>query len=308
MSTTLYLSVFGWIISFFDFSANLFLRLLRIEPVHDLDVSASAEDLPHIIADSRESGDLPLELSLMMDRTLDFSHRNVEHAMVPRAQVDWIDPDCTVAELRELMAHAHTRYPVIDDEDSPVGVVQLTDILPFIKAAEPETPASAIMRPASVIPTLMSLPDALQRLAESGDQMVCVIDEYGGFAGILTIEDIAMEIVGEITDEHDLDVVLPVHAEAEGVWVMDGDVHLDEVERHLNQTLPRGDFETIAGLLIAELGRLPDPADTAIVELPIEASDLVADDPIKRRLEVEVLEIERHVPTKVRVKLIEAQE
>ncbi|MCL4069446.1 CNNM domain-containing protein, partial [Pseudomonas sp. GX19020] len=73
-STQVYLSIFGWLITFFDKSANLFLRLLRIEPVHDLDVSASAEDLPHIIADSRESGDLPVELSLMMDRILDFPH------------------------------------------------------------------------------------------------------------------------------------------------------------------------------------------------------------------------------------------
>lgn len=308
ISTTVYLGVFGWMISFFDKSANLFLRLLRIEPVHDLDVSASAEDLPHIIADSRESGDLPLELSLMMDRILDFPHRNVEHAMVPRAQVDWIEPDCTIAQLREMMAHAHTRYPVVDSEDAPVGVVHLSDILPHIKSGLLDAPASSIMRPASIVPTLMPLPHALQSLAENGDQMVCVIDEYGGFAGILTIEDIAMEIVGEITDEHDRNVVVPVHAEAEGVWVMDGDVHLDEVERALNQTLPRGDFETVAGLLISELGRLPDVGDTVIVPLPIEASDLVTEDPVPRRLEVDVLRIERHVPTQVRVKLVEGEE
>jgi CBS domain containing-hemolysin-like protein len=77
------MTVFGWLISFFDKSANLLLRALRIEPVHDLDVSASADDLPRIIADSRESGDLPVELSLMMDRMVDFPQRDVEHAMVP---------------------------------------------------------------------------------------------------------------------------------------------------------------------------------------------------------------------------------
>lgn len=82
-STLIYLAVFGWFISFFDKSANLFLKALRIEPVHDLDVSVSANDLPHIIADSRNSGDLPVELSLMMDRILDFPQRDVEHAMLP---------------------------------------------------------------------------------------------------------------------------------------------------------------------------------------------------------------------------------
>jgi CBS domain containing-hemolysin-like protein len=127
-STLIYLTVFGWLIGFFDKAANLLLRALRIEPVHDLDVSASADDLPRIIADSRDSGDLPAELSLMMDRILDFPKQDVEHPMVPRSQVDWVGPDTTLEELRGLMARAHTRYPVIDD-DTPVGVVHLADVL-----------------------------------------------------------------------------------------------------------------------------------------------------------------------------------
>src|SRR3546814_187579 len=117
-SALFYMSAFGWLISFFDKSANLLLKLLRIEPIHDLDVSASATDLPHIIADSRESGDLPRELSLMMDRILDFPKRNVEHAMVPRSQVDWVDTATTPEQLRGLMALAYPRYPGIDDRDA----------------------------------------------------------------------------------------------------------------------------------------------------------------------------------------------
>lgn len=307
-STTAYLAIFGWLITFFDKSANLFLKLIRIEPVHDLDVSASAEDLPHIIADSRESGDLPVELSLMMDRILDFPHRDVEHAMVPRAQADWIELDCTIAELRTMMAHGHTRYPVIDDDDVPVGVVHLSDILPQIKAGNLDAPASSVMRPVSIVPTLMPLPAALDTLVKSGNKMVCVIDEYGGFSGILTIEDIAMEVVGEITDEHDKSAVMPVREVAEDVWIMEGDVHLDEVERAVNHVLPRGDFETIAGLLIAELGRLPTKSDTVRVDLPAEGADLVSADPVQRRLEVNVLRIARHVPTLVRVKLVQGEE
>ncbi|MCZ0964582.1 hemolysin family protein, partial [Paracoccus benzoatiresistens] len=122
-STLIYLTVFGWLIGFFDKAANLLLRALRIEPVHDLDVTASADDLPHIIGDSRDSGDLPVELSLMMDRIVDFPQQDVEHAMVPRSQVDWVSPDTPLEEVRALMARAHTRYPVIDDDDAPVGVV-----------------------------------------------------------------------------------------------------------------------------------------------------------------------------------------
>lgn len=306
-STLLYLKVFGWLIGFFDKSANLFLRLLRIEPVHDLDVSASAEDLPRIIADSRESGDLPAELSMMMDRILDFPQRDVEHAMIPRSKVDWVRPDATLGELRELMARAHTRYPVIDDDFAPVGLVQLADLIPRLNAVDLDSPVSQIMRPVTVIPTLMPLPDALELLVGNNHQFACVIDEYGGFAGILTIEDIAMEVVGEITDEHDADIGQPVVAEEEGVWLMDGDVHLDEVERTLHVDLPRGEVETIAGMIIAELGSLPAEGETVHVTLPDDPSEVVADVPKRRRLEVDVLRVDRLVPAQVRVRLIEEE-
>ncbi|WP_028022065.1 hemolysin family protein [Enterovibrio calviensis] len=304
-STLIYMSAFGWIISFFDKSSNLLLRAVRIEPVHDLDVSASEEDLHHIIANSRESGDLPVELSLMMDRILDFPERDVEHAMVPRSQVDWVEPETTLTELLSLMAQAHTRYPVINDDDAPVGVVHLSDVLAHMGAGNAEDTVEAVMRPATVLPTLMRLPDALDQLVTSTNQLACVIDEYGGFAGVLTIEDLAMEIVGEITDEHDADAGEAVVSESENVWLMEGDVHIDEVERAIGYDLPRGDVETIAGILIAERGALPAEGETVNIELPVDPSEFASGELFKRHLEVEVLRIERHVPTEVRVKLVE---
>ncbi|MCL4068966.1 CBS domain-containing protein, partial [Pseudomonas sp. GX19020] len=235
-------------------------------------------------------------------------HRDVEHAMVPRAQADWIDPDTTIAEIQKVMATGHTRYPVINDDDVPVGLVHLADILPQINAGRPDAPATSVMRPVSIVPTLMPLPAALDTLVKSGNKMVCVIDEYGGFAGVLTIEDIAMEVVGEITDEFDKNAISPVREEAENVWVMEGDVHLDEVERAINHDLPRGDFETISGLLIAQLGRLPTKIETIRIDLPTEGADLVSEAPIHRWLEVNVLRIARHVPSLVRVKFVEEPE
>jgi CBS domain containing-hemolysin-like protein len=304
-STLIYLTVFGWLIGFFDKSANLLLRALRIEPVHDLDVSASAVDLPRIIADSRDSGDLPVELSLMMDRILDFPQRDVEHAMVPRAQVDWVEPETTLEELRELMARAHTRYPVIDDEDTPVGVVHLSDVLERLAKGRNDERVAAVMRPATVMPTLMPLPDALAQLVATTNQLACVIDEYGGFAGVLTIEDLAMEIVGEITDEHDVEISEAVVSLGDDIWIMEGDVHLDEVERAIGHDLPRGEVETLAGMLIAELGALPTEGETVSIDLPVDPAELVADVPVRHRLEVDVLRVERHVPTELRVRLVE---
>ena len=304
-STLGYLTVFGWLIGFFDKAANLFLRMLRIEPVLDLDVSVSDDDLTRIISDSRESGDLPHELSLMMDRILDFPLRDVEHAMVPRSQVDWLLPETTLAELHELMASGHTRYPVVH-EDTPVGVVHLTDVLAHPAAAQAtEETIASVMRPATVIPALMSLPDALSRLIASNNQLACVIDEYGGFAGILTLEDLAEEIVGEITDEHDVEQNETITGGKNDIWVMDGDVHVDEAERAIGHDLPRGDVETIAGMLIAELGELPAKGDTVTIDLPVDPSELVADVPVLRQLVIKVLKVERYVPTRVRVLLVE---
>jgi CBS domain containing-hemolysin-like protein len=303
-STLIYLTVFGWLIGFFDKSANLFLRLLRIEPVHDLDVSVSADDLPRIISDSRDSGALPVELSLMLDRILDFPQQDVEHAMIPRSQVDWLTPETTLLKLRELMARGHTRYPVIH-EDTPVGVVHLTDVLLRLLAGDTEDTVESVMRPATVIPTLMALPDALAELIQSNNQLACVIDEYGSFVGVLTLEDLAEEIVGEITDEHDEDNADPLMPGGDGIWIMDGDVHLDEVERALGYDLPHEEVETIAGLLIAELGALPAEGDIVTITLPEDPSELVSDLPVERQLVIEVLRVERYVPTQVRVTLVE---
>ncbi|MGA4445675.1 hemolysin family protein [Ectopseudomonas chengduensis] len=303
-STLIYLTVFGWLIGFFDKSANLFLRLLRIEPVHDLDVSVSADDLPRIISDSRDSGDLPVELSLMLDRILDFPQQDVEHAMIPRSQVDWLTPETTLLKLRELMASGHTRYPVIH-EDTPVGVVHLTDVLLRLLAGDTEDTVESVMRPATVMPTLMALPDALAELIQTNNQLACVIDEYGSFVGVLTLEDLAEEIVGEITDEHDEESADPLMPGGDGIWIMDGDVHLDEVERALGYDLPHEEVETIAGLLIAELGALPAEGDTVTITLPEDPSELVSDLPVVRQLVIEVLRVERYVPTRVRVTLVE---
>lgn len=301
-STLIYLTVFGWLIAFFDKAANLLLRAVRIEPIHDLDTSATADDLERIVADSRDSGDLPLELSMLLDRILDFPDQDVEHAMVPRGRVDTVPPDMSVADVRALMAQAHTRYPVIDAEGQPVGVVQLQDILRL--PADSDARVATLMRDPVIVPTLMPLPAAVADLDESGEQLACVVDEYGGFAGVLTIEDLAEELLGEITDEHDTEMPEQIVGGADDQWRMDGDVHVDEVERALGHRLPEGDFETIAGLLIAKTGDLPEVGQVVTIELPQDPAELVADEPVLRSLAVEVLEVERHVPSEVMVRLL----
>ncbi|MGO1166394.1 MAG: hemolysin family protein [Janibacter sp.] len=300
-STLVYLAVFGWLITIFDHAANALLRLLRIEPVHDLDTSVTAEELKQAVAESRESGDLPDDLSLLIDRVLDFPDRDVEHAMAPRAQVDAVPTDTTVGELRTLMGGAHSRYPVIDEEGYPVGIAHLADVLRHDTAQT----VARIMREPLVVPTLMPLPEALAQLTTRREHLACVIDEYGGFAGVLTVEDLAEEVVGEITDEHDDAPAPGMVAESDGVWRASGDVPLDEVVRLIGHDLPSGDYETLAGLLIAHLGTLATPGETTRIPLPSDPADLASEHPQRRFVELEVLELARHVPSDLRLSLIE---
>ena len=302
MPTRIYLLALGWLIAVFDVAANALLRLLRIEPLEDVDESATARDLKSIIEESRVSGDLSDDLTMIIDRILDFPQRDVEHAMVPRSRIDSISPDTTIGEVRALMATGHTRYPVIGDEDNPVGVVDLIDVL---RGQHPDGAlVSTVMREAVVLPTTMQLPVALDRMRASHNELACVVDEYGNFDGILTLEDLTEEVVGEISDEHDLDVIEVVSV-GDDHWMLPGDVHVDEVERLIGHELPRDDAETIAGLIISTHGDLPVEGAVVRVDLPEKASETVLGLRMKRWLDVEVTAVERHVPSQLIVRLHE---
>lgn len=302
LSTTIYLAVFGWLIRLFDASSNLLLRALRIEPVHDVEHSATPRDLEHIVADSRQAGELPEYLSTLLDRILDFPTRSTEHAMIPRARVDVVRADEPVHAVLDKMATGHTRYPVVGGSaDDLIGVVHLHDLL---GAADPDATAASLSRPAVILPTTLALPAALRTLTAARDEMALVIDEYGGFAGVLTMEDLAEELVGEIDDEHDgagadEDIV----ATPQG-WLIRGDVALDEVSRAVGHDLPEGDYETLAGLVIAEFGGLPTVGDSVTVELGIDPAELIAEDPpVARHLHATVRSVDKHVPASVLVVL-----
>lgn len=302
-STQIYLAAFGWLITIFDHAANALLRLLRIEPVHDLDSSATAPELERIVAESSSSGDLAPGLSLLIDRILDLPDQDVEHAMIPRSRVGTVLADATVGTVRRRMAEEHTRYPVLDAQDRVVGVIDMRQLLD--PAISDDSTIGPLATEPLVVPTLMALPDALAEFSLARAELACVVDEYGGFTGVLTVEDIAEELVGEITDEHDTAEDDFVQPESDGVWLMSGDAHLDEVERAVGRDLHPSEAETVSGLVIEALGRLPEVGDDVSVDLPDDPAELVDGEPIRRSLAMEVLEVERYVPHLVRVRLEE---
>ena len=150
-----------------------------------------------------------------------------------------------------------------------------------------------IMRAPLVVAGLMPLPEALAQMTVEREHLACVIDEYGGFAGVLTFEDLA--------EGPDPGLV----AEAERVWRAGGDVHLDEVARTIGHDLPEGDYETLSGLLIAHLGTLAETGETTRVPLPADPADLASEHPQRRFIDLEVLGLARHVPSDLRLQLVE---
>ncbi|MDX5311769.1 MAG: CBS domain-containing protein, partial [Rhodococcus sp. (in: high G+C Gram-positive bacteria)] len=226
--------------------------------------------------------------------------RTAEHAMIPRARVDYVRAGEPITQVLTRMSAGHTRYPVVGaSADDLRGVVHLHDLLARDTAAGT---AGTVCRPAVIVPTTLPLPDVLARLTEGHEEMALVVDEYGGFAGVVTVEDMAEELVGEIADEHDTAVETQVITRQGEGWVIRGDVHLDEVARTLGHELPEGDYETLAGLVIAEFGGLPTVGDTVAIPLEPDPAELAhVNSPPTRTLIAEVRGIDRHVPASVLV-------
>ena len=290
LSTTVYLRLFGWLIHVFDAASNLLLRALRIEPVHDVEHSATPRDLEAIIDESRERGDLDEELSTLLDRVLDFTDRSARAAMIPRPRVASISADATMADLVEIMASGHSRLPVLGHGvDDVIGVICLRDVLALEGRDLRAFRVADAARPPVLVPASLPLPAVLAALREADDEFACVVDEYGGLAGVITMEDIAEELVGEITDEHDAAGAADGHRPVDGAWAVDGSMGINEVERLLDTDLPEGDHQTVGGLVIDALQRLPEPGDTVTIPL--------AD----RSLEITVCTVERRVPATLRL-------
>lgn len=307
-STTTYLKVFGPIIALFDAASNLLLKALRIEPVHDVEHSATPRDLEHIVAESAQTGEIPVELSQLLDRVLEFPTRTAEHAMIPRPRVDTVPTGMPLAEVRTRMATGHTRYPVLDAETGDiVGVIHLRDVLEWSADPHPRADAAGdLARPAVIVPTTLPLPRLLDQITDAGEQMAVVIDEYGGFAGIVTTEDMAEELVGEIDDEHDPNTPGPIQKTPAG-WLVRGDAHLDEVSRSLGHELSEGEYETLSGLIIATAGRLPLAGDSITLPVQPDPARLVQDPmPAQPRLDAVIVEVANRVPALVRIEVAAA--
>ncbi|MFD8194029.1 hemolysin family protein [Streptomyces wuyuanensis] len=290
-STLAYLKIVGPVVHVFDGAANKLLRKVGIEPVEELHHGATLEELSHLIGESHEQGQLPADTAELLDHALGFSERTLDEVMVPRADAVFVRKEATLIEAVELIAkHGHSNYPVFGDHpDDIIGVLGVRDLTRLPAAGFVRATAGEAARRPLLLPDTLPLPRAVARMREQDDEFAVVLDEHGGVAGIVTYEDIAEELVGDIADETDTVVLLAV-AEGSG-WLVDAGRRLDEVEDATGIALPEeDDYDTVAGLIIDRLGRFPAIGDRLTVDLPDGG-----------RADIEVLSLDRHVPERVRI-------
>ena len=302
LSTLIYLTVAGPLIRLFDAAAVRLLRRVGIEPIEELPSGATPKDLEQIIAESREEGHLDAEMSTLLDRGLDFRELTAGEAMVPRVDVHVVRADEPVSRVVELLDTGHSRFPVRGTEgvDDVVGVVGIADVLGVPPPERTTTPISVVSAAPLLVPATLPLPTVLDRLRAGHRQLACVVDEYGGFAGVITLEDLAEELVGPIRDEDDPPERAPARQE-DGSWVVPARWRIDEVADSTGISLPEApEYDTLSGLVMRELGRVPEVGDRLEIGLPAE-TDHPGEEP---RARVEVLAVDRHVADSVRLTVI----
>jgi CBS domain containing-hemolysin-like protein len=249
-------------IMMFNGAANWTVRSLGIEPREEIESHRSLDELAYLINSSGDSGTLDPEAHSLLIRTLRFGHKTAADALTPRVHTQAVPVTATVADLAtEAGESRHSRYPVFDgDLDDVRGIATITSIFETPVADRDTVSVAAIMREPLVVPETRDLIDILDDFRSNPVTMAVVVDEHGGTAGILTLEDVLEEIVGEVDDEHDEAQPLTVGVEA-GVSVVGGTLHLDEVADASGLELPPGSYETVAGFVLDRLGRIPAAGD-----------------------------------------------
>jgi CBS domain containing-hemolysin-like protein len=293
-STLAYLTVAGPVITIFDSASNALLRAVGIEPVEELPQGATPQELHRIISESHLGGQIDEDLSRLLGRGLSFRGHVAEEAMTPRIDVETVQADEPAGRVLDLLETGHARFPVIGrDIDDVIGVVGLHELLQIPPEDRAHTPVRDIAAEAVIIPESLPLPRVLERLRATHRQIAVVVDEYGGFAGVITFEDVAEEVVGEIWDEDDEHEDQPT-ARADGAWELHARLRMDEVEVATGIALPEDEnYDTLSGLVMHRLGRMAQQGDRVQVEWDTRDEH---GHPQHCAVRIDVLTLARHVP------------
>jgi CBS domain containing-hemolysin-like protein len=247
-------------------TANGLLRLVGIEPKEELSSARTAEELRSLLRRSASEGSLDRDTATLLARTIAFSDHTAADVMTPRPRLASIDRTATVDAIVELARRTgHSRFPVIDNDiDDVVGLVHIKQAVGVPRDRRADVPVSALQSDALRVPETMKLDTLLGELRARGYQMAIVVDEYGGTAGVATLEDLVEELIGEVSDEHDRSRADVVRSRD---WLtFPGALRPDELRERADVSVPEdGPYETVAGFLMSELGRLAAVGDTVVI-------------------------------------------
>jgi len=248
-------------------SANLVLRVFGITPQEELSGARTPQELASLIRRSAAVGTLDQGTARLVTRSLDFGDRTAADVMTPRVHGTAIERTASAGDVVRLARETgHSRFPVIgEDWDDVDGLVHVKRAIAVPHERRDDVPVSALMVDALVVPESIRLDPLLLMLRGAGHQMAIVVDEYGGTSGVVTLEDVIEEIVGEVSDEHDR-ARTTGRISTDGSWTVPGLWRPDEVRDRLGAPVPDGPaYETIGGYVMACLGRVPVIGDEVLV-------------------------------------------
>lgn len=260
------LAVFRPFIWLLNGTANVLLRLLGLGGANEHSVY-SAGELRILLRESEQEGVLEQGERELIDRAFTFADKEAEQVMVPRTQIRGVALDTRVVDVAPQVATSvYTRFPVYEENiDTIRGMVHVKDVLAATGSGRGEQTIGAIMRPVLTVPQSVHIDDLMREMRRKHTHMAVLVDDYGGTAGIVTMEDLIEELVGDIEDEFD-PAGFTSRRNADGSYTLDGRTPITDAKQLLSIENTNGDYETLAGYVLAQAGRIPRAGET--IELP----------------------------------------
>ena len=256
-----FMAIFSWLASIALFLSNLFVRPFGLTATFATPL-ITEEELQKLLEASAESGAIEKEEAEIIQNVITFGDTDARHVMTPRIDMTAADvTDDLESVVALIMESGHSRIPVYEGSvDAIVGIVHAKDILPLLVRGERQMPLRKVARAALHVPENKRVAELLEEFKKSNTQLAIVQDEYGGTAGLVTIEDLLEELVGEIHDEYDKEEILIEYLDDE-VAIVDGRMDIDDVNEHLSLDLPQEEFDTIAGFVFGLIGHQPEEGE-----------------------------------------------
>ncbi len=230
------------------------------------------EDLKEVLDEALERGVLDSEARTMMEGALEVSDITVEDAMVPRSQMVVVPRDSKLEDfLPQIIESGHSRFPVVgEDRDEVEGILLAKDLLGYLVTPGVEFDLAKLLRPAVMVPERKPLNQLMRDLRASRSHMALVVDEYGGISGLITLEDVLEEIVGEIDDEHDEEDEAAMQAIGENHYLINALTPIEDFNEVFSSNLSDEEYDTVGGLVLAEFGRVPDDGERMVIDEQFE--------------------------------------